>query len=81
MLKVGQKVRIKPKEYFESNCIKFYQMNDFVGYCEKNSIYFLPTHYIDDEVYEVEAVEKLRGELYYKIDYFTWVIEDWVEKV
>lgn len=56
-------------------------MGDFVGYCEQSSIYFLPLHYIDDEVYEVEAVEKLNGERYYKIDYFTWVIEDWVEKV
>lgn len=81
MLKVGQKIRIKPEEYFEGNYIKFYQQNEFIGYCEENSVYFLPLNYINDTVYKIEAVEKMYDDFYYKIDNYTWVKEDWVEKI
>ena len=36
---------------------------------------------INDTVYEVEAVEKMYDDFYYKIDNYTWVKEDWVEKI
>lgn len=81
MLTVGQKIRIKPREYFAKNAQEFYLAGDFAGYQDADSPYFLPIEYLNDEAYEIVATGKVGEIMHYRIDDATWVKEDWVEKI
>lgn len=81
MLTVGQKIRIKSREYFAKNAQEFYLAGSFAGYQETDSPYFLPIEYLNDEVYEIVATGKVGELMHYRIDDVTWVKENWVEKV
>ena len=81
MLTVGQKIRIKSREYFAKNAQEFYLAGSFAGYQETDSPYFLPIEYLNDEVYEIVVTGKVGELTHYRIDDVTGVKENWVEKV